>query len=174
MPLVVFNFYHDDIQHDVNNVPAGQNFVKHTRTVNIPRHAMQSKWTLEAVNANFNEDQITDWITLDVELPELMTTQNILYSNVAVGTVAKPLGGAFRFYTKLRQLSSVGISGGTNLHREPSSYGVVSEYPKWVLGDMKLETPTLTCSVTPRKGNVGDTHNTIQLNGVSIILSYEE
>jgi hypothetical protein len=135
---------------------------------------MQSKWKLEAVNANFNNDKITDWISLDVELPELMTTQNMLYSNVAVGAVAKPLGGPFRFYTKLRQLSSVGIDSSQNLFRELSSYGVVSEYPQWPLGDIKLETTALTCSVTPRKGNVGDTHETIQLDGVSIILSYEE
>ena len=173
MPLVIFNFYYDDLVADKAASPPGQNFIKHSRSVQIPREAMDSKWTLVAVNANFNEDKITDFASIDLEIPQLMTTQTVLYSNVVSGDAEIPRN-ALRFYTKMRNVSEFEYTPTPDTYRELSSYGVVSEYPMWSFGHVKLETTELTCNVIPRKGNVADTHESIQLNGVSIILSYEQ
>lgn len=175
MPLVIFNYYYADLAADVAALSGIESQVTHTRTLTLPREAMDASWTLVAVNANFNEDKTTDWQSLEVSLPELMTTETVLHSNVSVGTTPTPQD-CFRFYGSLRQVSERATSGPTNefLYRESSSYQVVSEYPNWRLGSLKLETPQITCRVTPRQGNVADAHENIQLNGVSIILSYEQ
>lgn len=172
MPLVIFNYYWDDLQEDFNNLSGIEAEIRHTRTLSVPRDAMKAKWKLVAINANFNNDEDTDWIGLDVELPELMTTDNILFSNVALGDTTLPKN-ALRFYTGLRQLSERSVAPFPR-HRESSGYGHVSEYPNWDLGEVELDTTELSCTVTPRMGNVADNHQDIQLNGVSIILSYEQ
>jgi len=171
MPLVVFNYFYNDLLADVNALSGIENEITHKRILEVPRSAMNATWKLVAVNANFINDKTTDWISMDVTIPELMTSEHVLYSNVSVGDVSQPKNG-FRFYTKLRQLSERKVT--TLLFRETSCYNVISDYPNWNLGETKLETTSLTCEITPHMGNLGDDHETIQLNGVSIILSYEQ
>ena len=171
MPLVIFNYFYNDLLADVNALSGIEKEVTHKRTLELPWSATQATWKLVAVNANFINDKTTDWISMDVKIPELMTSEHVLYSNVTVGDTEAPKEG-FRFYTQLRQLSERKITG--LLFRETSCYNVISEYPNWNLGETRLEKPSITCEITPHMGNIGDDHKAIQLNGVSIILSYEQ
>ena len=100
MPLVIFNFFYDDLVEDVNNLSGIENEVVHTRKLHLPREAMDARWKLVAVNANFNEDNETDWISLDVHIPELMTTQNVLLA-LSLWVILNCLRRAFGFIRHL-------------------------------------------------------------------------
>jgi hypothetical protein len=156
MTLVVFNY---DSERDgllVDGV--------FEETLELPRHVHNKNWVLRSVNATLSE--IENFAGIEVSFPEIMNTQNILFSNVSLGNVAQP-EKSFRFYKKSYQLSEdvVGVD------REASCFSVVSEYPNLKLGEHRLENTRITCRIRSFGGRGGETS---KLNSSCIILSFEE
>ena len=65
MPLVIFNYYSSQD----GDMPLDH----YKQTLKIPRHAMNAKWSLVAINAAYYNDDKEDFKHVDVEFPELMT-----------------------------------------------------------------------------------------------------
>ena len=166
MVLVVFNY---------NAALDGDTKLDHyAQTLPLPRWAHDKRWTLVGVNAMYLHDDKEDFKHLDVEFPELMTTETVLYANKSMGNVSVPENG-FRFYAKSNAMSHVAesnaqVSGG--LYRARPVFGCVSEYPNWDLGSHRLESETLSIVVSAREGNVSTT-TPCRLNSFSIILSFD-
>ena len=158
MPLVVFNY---DSAKDGVMIDG-----EFSETLDLPRWAHDKKWTLHAINALYMNNNKEDFRMLEVSFPEIMNTQEILFSNVVSGEGIEPPRDTFRFYANRYQLSE------DDLTRVPSVFGVVSEYPNLVLGTHRLETSRITCVIRARGGNVSADATTI--NSVCIILSFEE
>jgi len=158
MPLVVFNY---DSATDGLMVDG-----EFRETLDLPRWAHDKKWTLHAVNAVYMNALTEDFRMLEVSFPEIMNTQEILFSNVVSGEAIDVPGDTFRFYANRYQLSENVTT------RNPSVFGVLSEYPNLVLGTHRLETSRITCVIRPRNGNVSS--GSSEVNSVCIILSFEE
>ena len=158
MPLVVFNY---DSQLD--GPLSGGAFEE---VLELPRWAHNKKWTLRSVNALYYDDAKEDFRGIELSFPEIMNTQNILFSNVASGNVVQS-DKVFRFYNKCYQLSEdVG-----NDYRRTSVFGIVSEYPNLELGEHRLEKSQISCRVKPFGGRVGTTTG---VHSCTIILSFDE
>lgn len=162
MPLVIFNFYNDELTFD------GE---WSSKTLSLPREAMDAKWTLRGVNGIFFDNAHQDFTYLELEIPELMTTETVLYGKKQIGNIEEP-PSAFRFYVKHSQLSEKG-GAIVDLWRERSVFSSVSEYPNWSFGKFKLETPEISVRLRCRLGNLKLFTNS-PMNGASIILSYEQ
>jgi hypothetical protein len=82
MPLVIFNYYSSQD----GDIPLDH----YRQTLTIPRHAMNAKWKLEAINAVYYNEDKEDFKHLEIEFPELMTTQNFLYNTTSIGDCELP------------------------------------------------------------------------------------
>ena len=168
MVLVIFNY---------NAFIDGDAKLDHyTQTLQIPRGSHETQWSLVAVNAVYMHNDKEDFKHLDIQFPQLMTTQNVLYANKSMGNVNLPEEG-FRFYAKSNALSHTSenntqIPDPDSKSRQRPVFGCVSEYPNWDLGSHRIEEESITVIVSAREGNVSST-DYCRLNSFSIILSYE-
>jgi len=160
MPLVIFNF-----NGALEGNPLGD---KLKQTLTLPEDAYNKKWTLRAVNAVNAINPPEDFRHFEFEIPELMTSQNVVYASETVGNVSAP-ANAFRFYPVNYQVND--FESGVQF-RQYSCSTFVSEYPNWDLGEHRLESNQLTCIVSSRVGNTSN-GSAVTLNSYSIILSYE-
>ena len=169
MPLVAFNYY---------SSKDGDVVLDHYKqTLRIPRHAMNAKWTLESVNAVYYNNDREDFKHLEIDFPELLTSERVLYNTSSLGDTPTPEPG-LRFYPKMNALSQYNDAAffdNPNLFkafREFPCFQVVSEYPKWSFADTRLETDEISIVLSAKSGNVSSFGYT-KLSSCSIILSYE-
>lgn len=162
MPLIIFNY-----TAAVNGV---MNVNGHSQSVEIPRYAHDKRWKLVGVNAQYMNDAKEDFRVLEIDLPELLTTQNVLYATKSVGDVALPTN-TLRFYVNTYELSEVDTTP-TLPQREDSVFKSLSQYPDLDLGVHRLENTVLNLNVKAKIGNSASTLT--NLEGYSIILEYEE
>jgi hypothetical protein len=159
MPLVVFNYERSKDGIAVNGV--------FEETLDLPRYAHDKKWNLRAINAVYDKsDNPLDFAGIEISFPEIMNTQNILFSNVAQDNVPIP-ENTFRFYKKTYQLSEERSLD----KRIACANGIVSEYPNLNLGVHRLENTKITCRVKSIGGRAGEFSN---LESFCIILSFDE
>lgn len=163
MPLVIFNYVTQLEGGDLN---------KREISITLPEDARRRSWTLRAVNATyvFNAGNDTDFRHLELDFPELLSSENILHSSKSVGNVSEP-SKSFRFYPIDYALNE-DVRAGQVPTREHSVFKCVSEYPNWNFGEVDLDTNQLTMVVSARAGNVSvDTF--LPLQNISVILSYD-
>lgn len=162
MPLVIFNYDFSTEGISILN--------KLERTLTIPEEARNARWSLRAVNALYIDKYQEDFTHLEIDFPELLNAQNVIYSTKTVGNVEAP-PRTLRFYPSNYQVSEK-IVAGQDSFRENSCFKCVSEYPNWDLGEHQLYNNKLNIVVSARVGNVS-TGTFTRLNSFSVILSYE-
>lgn len=167
MPLVIFNWYQNEISSftNINANPLEQ-------TLTLPDNARNVQWTLRAVNALYGNNNDNFFNEIEVDFPELMTSENVLYASKTIGNVETP-PDTLRFYTKKSQLSQAGETLAPDFYRTQSTFNVVSEYPDWSFGRVNLEKSELTCRIRPRLLSLTEPSD-VDMDSISIILSYEE
>jgi len=158
MPLVIFNY--ESKPHN----PLNSKVIDFKQTVEIPRESLNKRWKLVAVNALYFDNANENFQMLEIEIPELLHSNNVLYACEGVGV--EPPKESMRFYVKHNQLATNGIV------RELSCESVISEYPNIDLGVHSGENEHLTLIINALQGHA----NTIpcRLRSSSIILEYEE
>jgi len=166
MPLVIFN-YNESLDGSMKTNGFSQ-------SLEIPRYGHDKHWKLVAINAQYMNNAKEDFRILEVDLPELLTAQNVLYSTKALGDVDIP-SNTLRFYVNTYELSESNddfYSNLTEYSRKDSVFKAVSLYPNMNLGVHRLENTVLTVNVKALNGNMlaGPTY----LSAFSIILEYEE
>ena len=156
MTIVVYNYnrYRDGLLMDFS------------QELEIPDYRRVARWTLEGINILLATDGKTNFAYVDISFPELMREENIIFSNG--GDAPEKNAKAFRFYKDHHQISSARIDSG-NLWNENSVFEVISQYPKWDLGEHTLERNVVTCLVKAYDHH----HVEMSVKNYSIILSCE-
>lgn len=158
MPLIIFNYLqeHDNPSNDVLN--------EFRQTIVLPRHSLDKRWRLHAVNAVYHSDDKENFQTFEFRIPELMNNEKILYATKGLDVEAPK--DTFRFYAKQHQTQSFGGI------REYSVHSICCEYPDLDLGFHDKSSGELNLYTSAKVGNGDRLHCT--LNSYSIILEYEE
>lgn len=158
MPLVIFNYL------EIKDNPNEQ--LDHfKKTIVLPRHALDKRWKLLAVNALYHDSRRENFQTLDVYIPELMSSEKVLYASEGIGVEKAEQG--LRFYVNHHQTSQV-----NSVDREYSIVSYISDYPNLDLGFHDKSSGELNLICTARVGN--GNREICYLSGYSIILEYEE
>jgi hypothetical protein len=161
MPLVIFNYLQteDNPTDDVLN-----NF---KQTIELPRHALDKRWRLVAVNAVYHSNTKEDFQSFEFRIPELMSNEKVLYA--VNGVNIEDPEESFRFYVKHHQITALEPPAEG---REFSAHANVSEYPNLDLGLHDKTTGELNLFASAKEGKHNRKH--CKLNSYSIILEYEE
>lgn len=162
MPIVQFNYnQHQGELPPTSILPIDKKIIR----VQLPRHAHNKKWVIVGVRAEYDSGKSADSVPfrwLEVELPELMQENKILYSLNSEGNTKEPSRN-LRFYVNKYQIED--LEG-----NDPVRKSIVVN-PNLNLGVHRLDGLELTCIVTAREGD--NTSNTTPLLHYSVILEYE-